>query len=188
MPVASKISFCFGLVTVVGGSAYLQQLDTEKMQSIGRSMQEVGLVELTMTTNPIKLRLKPDGFSMSEPYEKVADGPLIIMKSMLIRGICLKAKAVDKDKIRFSFEPFINQKDVGKPKVDWTQVKDGSTDEVILYQAFSKVTINATEPVDVELSQRNWDSNLGNNTFLAVFIIGFIGFKGLHYLEVFSRK
>ena len=86
-------------------------------------------------------------------------------------------KASDKDKIKFSFGPFINQKEV-TPEVDWTKVLEGpypeSDLEVILFQGFENVNITATEPVKVYLSQKNWDSNIGNSLFLTSFCLMFV--------------
>ena len=150
MPSPTENSKLISLATIISGSLIIHQLDKVKALSIGRTMQEAGLTELTMTTDPIELQLSPDGFSMTGGHTKSGTGPVKVNKKGEIRGICLMARAVDKDKIKFSFTPLINQKEV-KPAVNWVKVKDGpdkdSDLEVILYEAFAGVEITANETV-----------------------------------------
>ena len=55
---------------------------------------------------------------------------------------------------------------------------------VILYEGFDSVEITAKEPVKAYLSQKNWDSNLGNSFFLASFVTIFLFYKYIHTNEV----
>jgi len=89
-------------------SSYLQTIDMDKVLSFSRTLQETGQLEIKMTSAPHKIDMTTSGATVLEPIQKDVTGPIMVEKIEEIRGLCIKVKTADKDKLRFEFDKLFN--------------------------------------------------------------------------------
>ena len=99
--------FCFAGITIVVSTIY-----TVRDTSNEKPLNEAGLLDLTMKTEPIELMMNANGFNSTGGIITSVDGAVAIKKREEIRGICLMVRAVDIGKLKISFRHFINQAEV----------------------------------------------------------------------------